>query len=443
MRRVVILCVVVRFGVVFASEAPALPPPSLAELQREALERNPAVRAAQARLEGARRAPSRLDVPPDPEISLTYLNDGVSSFTLGESEFSYLGLTWTQEMPYPGKTKRAAVVAEADAARAEVTLRQERLQARAAVGQAYAELFRIDQAAAILRESASILDVLAGAARSRYEVGGGIQENVLKAETEILRLHAETARLEQDRAAAAASLAAVLGREDAASPFGPVTALPGVTVPDDVDSVAASAVASSVLVEGARASTRRGEAALEAARFESKPDLFWSAGYQNRGDLDPMVMGMFGVRLPIHGERRQQAAALEAEDDLRAARHDLEAAELRAAAEARAVWARARRADRLVELYEKGVVVQARAAVASAQASYGVGRIDFLDLLNDLTVLLGARIEAATQQAERMQAVAALEALTGRDLIADDAESDPGAAAEGAAGARRATGGGR
>lgn len=410
----------------FASEPAPGALPSLAELQREALERNPGVRAARARLEGARRVPARLDVPPDPEISLTYLNDGVSSFTLGESEFSYLGLTWTQDLPYPGKTKRAAGVAEADITRAEVALRQERRQARAAVGRSYAELFRLDQAAAILEESAGILDVVAGAARSRYEVGGGIQENVLKAETEILRLQAETARLEQDRAAAVASLAAVLGRDAAVSPFGRVTVLPPVTVPDDADVVAADAVTSSAMVEAARAAARRGEAALEAARFESKPDLFWSAGYQNRGDLDPMVMGMFGVRLPIHAERRQQAAALEAEDDLRAARHDLEGAGLRAAAEARAVWARARRADRLVELYEKGVVVQARAAVASAQASYGVGRIDFLDLLNDLTVLLGARIEAATQQAERMQAVAELEALTGRDLIAGDAEFDAG-----------------
>ena len=131
-----------------STTAETFPAPSLAELQREALERNPAVRAAQARLAGARRAPSRLDGPPDPEISLPYLNDGVSSFTLGESEFSYLGLTWTQEMPYPGKTKHAAGVAEADAARADVALRRERLQARAAVGQSYAELFRIDQAAA-------------------------------------------------------------------------------------------------------------------------------------------------------------------------------------------------------------------------------------------------------------------------------------------------------
>jgi len=70
-----------------------------------------------------------------------------------------------------------------------------------------------------------------------------------------------------------------------------------------------------------------------------------------------------------------------------------------------------------VELYEKGVVVQARAAVASAQASYGVGRIGFLDLLNDLTVLLAAHLEAAAQAAERMQAAAVLEALTGRTLI--------------------------
>src|SRR5262249_51108123 len=100
-----------------AALAPAPPQPvtpTLADLLREADENNPAVRAAAARVEAARSLPTRAEAAPDPEVGLTYINDGTSSFTLGESEFSSLGLTWSQEHPYPGKLKRAGAVAGAD-----------------------------------------------------------------------------------------------------------------------------------------------------------------------------------------------------------------------------------------------------------------------------------------------------------------------------------------
>src|SRR5262245_6387055 len=115
-----------------AAESPPESPPAqttaaLADLLREAEESNPAVRAAEARLEAARRVPIRTEAPPDPEVGLTYVNDGVSSFTLGESEFASLGLTWSQELPYPGKRKRAGAVAEADVDLAAAEFRRTRL----------------------------------------------------------------------------------------------------------------------------------------------------------------------------------------------------------------------------------------------------------------------------------------------------------------------------
>src|SRR5262249_14701946 len=92
----------------------ASPAPPLADLLREAEENNPELGAAAAGAEAASHVPGRAATAPDPEIGLTYLNDGISQFTLGDSEFTYVGLTWSQEHPYPGKLKRAEAVAEAE-----------------------------------------------------------------------------------------------------------------------------------------------------------------------------------------------------------------------------------------------------------------------------------------------------------------------------------------
>jgi cobalt-zinc-cadmium efflux system outer membrane protein len=100
---------------------------------------------------------------------------------------------------------------------------------------------------------------------------------------------------------------------------------------------------------------------------------------------------------------------------------------LRTRATVRELVSRVERADRLLLLFGQGVVPLAQSALESARASYGVGRIGFLDLLNDVTVVLNARQEMAAQESERIQALAALEPLLGRELIRVPAgQGEPG-----------------
>jgi outer membrane protein TolC len=382
--------------------APA--PPDLAALVAEAQDSSPSLRAAAARLEAVRRLPSQAEALPDPEISVSYVNDGLSSITLGDTEFSNLALG------------RSADIARAEIEVADKDLQRLKLEVASAVKTGYADLYRLDRTAVILEEIRTVLESLAQAARSRYEVGQGIQESVLKALTELVRLEAEQARVLHDRRAAEAALNAVVGR-GAATPIGPVTALPEVPPPGDAEDLGEAAVAASPDIGRLEAAVRAAEAGLERARLDLKPDLIWSAAYQYRGSIDPMVMGMFGLRLPLYRKSKQAHAVLQADSTLVAARHDLADRRVRTRAMVRKLQSRAERAGRLIMLYEQGVIPHARGALESAQASYGVGRIAFIDLLNDVTVLLNARIELATQEADRLQALAALEPLVARELV--------------------------
>ena len=389
---------------------------NLTLLLREALGASPALRAAEARLEASRHLPSQAEAPPDPEVSLAYLNDGYSSFTLGDTEFSNLALTWTQEVLYPGKREGSALVAQAGIEIAGRELERLRLEVGAAVKSGYADLYRLDRTTALLEETQSVLESLAQAARTRYEVGEGIQENVLKAMTEIVRLEAEQVKVAQDRVAAEARLNAVLGRS-AGAPIGAALRLPEGSLPDSVDNLAEAAAGAAPEILALEAAVRGAQAMEERARLDLKPDFIWSASYQYRGDFDPMLMGMFGLRLPIYRDRKQAAALLQAGSEVIAARHSLQDLQVRTRASVRELVARAERAARLMVLYEQGIIPQAGGALDSAQASYGVGRIAFIDLLNDLTILLEARIELAAQESDRLQALAALEPLVSRELV--------------------------
>ncbi|HKB07194.1 MAG TPA: TolC family protein [Candidatus Polarisedimenticolia bacterium] len=412
----VFLWVLIPVSIVRAAEIPAAVPADLSALLEEAETGNPAIRAAGARLEGARLVPSQVQAAPDPEVSIAYVNDGYSSFTLGESEFSTLGFTWTQEVPYPGKLKQSEEAAMADVAASEKERERIRLEVRSMVKIEYAELYRLDRTRAILEDTKSVLDSLAQAARRRYEVGQGIQESVFKAQTEILRLEAELARVAQDRKAAESRLNAALGRSTSTT-IGPATRLPAGALPAEPEALADAAVGASPAVAALQATVRSRATHVERARLDLKPDFLWSASYQNRGGLDPMVAGMFGMRLPIHRSNKQSQAVRQAESELLAAQHDLADLQLRTRSNVRELVSRVQRAEQILALLEQGVIPQARGALESARASYSVGRLGFLDLLNDLVVLLDARTDLATQESERVQSLAALEPALSRDLL--------------------------
>ena len=404
-----------------------LPPADLAALLLEAQERSPVILAAAARLEAAGRIPSQAGALPDPEASVGYTNDGLSGFTLGDREFSTLRLTWTQQMPYPGKRGRAAEVATFGAERTGRDLERTRLEVASAVKSAYADLYRLDRTGAVLEENRSVLESFVQVARRRYEVGEGAQESILKAQTAVLRLEAEQARVAQERRSTELRLSAAVGRV-ADGRIGRAESLPGSALPDDRAALFEEAAAASPEIGGLRAAVRQGEAGLQLARLNLKPDFLWSAAYDYRGGLDPMVTGMFGLRLPAWRQRKQAQAVAQTESELAAAQRDLEDRRLRIRAEVGDLVSRVERAERLLALFGQGVVPQARRTLESARASYGVGKVDMLDLLTDLTAVLGSEIEYVSQEAERFQALAALEPLLGRELIAvaADAGEAPG-----------------
>jgi outer membrane protein, heavy metal efflux system len=399
-----------------AAVEPSPPPLDPGALLREAMQNSPAIKAAQARLEASRHAAPQAEASPDPEVSVAYINDGLTSFTLGESEFSQLSLNWRQEIRPSRKRRQAREVATRGAEVAEKESERTRLQVRFAVKSAYAELLRLDQTAAVLEELRAVLVALEETTRRRYEVGQGIQESVLKAQTAILSLEAESTRVAQDRLVAEARLNAAVGRSPG-TPVGPAQIPLTGDLPQEAELQSAPGFAASPELEILEAEVGRSQAAAELARVEQKPDYLWSAAYQYRGDLDPMVMGMFGWRLPFHRAQKQAQALAQAESDLTAAQQELAEGRIRTQSEARQMVASAQRARRLLSLYDDGILPQAANTLESARASYSVGRIGLQDLLSDLKVLLEARKDRAALEAEWIQAVAALERVLGVELL--------------------------
>lgn len=392
------------------------PPADLAAMLDELDGANPELLAQEARARAALQVPGQLEALPDPRLSVSYTNDSLDGFTLGSSEFSNLTVGWEQEVPYRAVREQAAGVARAEAEVTRLSAQTLRARLRARVVALYADLHRIDATSELMRASRDVLTADLETARVRYESGQGIQEGLLRAQTEISRVDLELERVRRERRGVEIALNEALGHRNDTS-IGPAGALPAGGLPEDMDSILGAAAAGAPEVREAGGRTLKAEAAVENARVGTKPEFSWLAAYQYRGGLDPMVMGGFGVRLPVWKDRKQLRGIAQSEADLEAARRDGERATLRARADALSYANDVTSAERSLRLYREALLPEDAAALDAARAAFSAGKAEMRLVLDDVRRLLGDRIDAIAIESRRTQSLAALEAVTGASLL--------------------------
>jgi outer membrane protein TolC len=76
----------------------------------------------------------------------------------------------------------------------------------------------------------------------------------------------------------------------------------------------------------------------------------------------------------------------------------------------------AKTSERLLAMYEQGVIPQSAASLESALAGYQTGKVDFLTLINNLMILLNQEMDYYRELSSQVKAVARLEELSGVKL---------------------------
>jgi outer membrane protein TolC len=101
----------------FALPASAQQATPLAQLIQEAKANNSGIAAADHGARAARMVPAQKSVLPDPSFTVQQFSVGSPRPFAGytNSDFAYIGVGASQELPYPGKLRLRAEVAERDA----------------------------------------------------------------------------------------------------------------------------------------------------------------------------------------------------------------------------------------------------------------------------------------------------------------------------------------
>jgi outer membrane protein, heavy metal efflux system len=418
-RSSVLLVLVVLLGTcmpALAAEERAGQVVDLEHLIHEALEHNPEIQAAQQRYRAAQARPSQAGSLPDPMIEGAYHNEPITPFTLGESDFSFLRFGVSQEVPFPGKRALREGIASQEAEREGQMLRATTLSVTTRLKTAYDEFAFTHRALEILQRNKGFLLDLQKSAEARYQVGQGIQQDVIKAQVEVSLLTSRLLQLEQKREGLSATINGLLNRSPLVS-LGAPTPLQKSRLTPTMEELRELALEHSPELKGADVVLTRNELSLSLARREYYPDLVFKADYMNKAARLPEWEIGVGVKVPLYFWRKQRYGVVEATESVGEARSARQTALQTVLARIKELYTQARTAEQLTTLYQTAIIPQSRLSLESSSAGYAVGKVDFLTLLNTILVLREAELSYEEQLTEFEKSVAQLEETVGTPVI--------------------------
>src|SRR5262245_59632667 len=391
---------------------------SLQSLVTEALEQNPEIIAMRRNFDMMRSRVPQAKALPEPMLSYSHMGNPVPfpPFDVQDGDpSSGRALSFSQEIPFPGKLATKGKMANAAAEAEWWAYEQTRLNVVAEVKDAYFDIYYILKAIETVTKNKDLLEKFAKIAEASFAVGKGIQQDVLKAQVEISKLIDQLTVLEQRRQTAEARLNSLLFRE----PETPV-GIPEEIKPRDFTYGLAElnelALTSYPTLKAQRRRIDREQYGVELAKKDFYPEFSVGLTYFNRPGMPEMYGVNVGMKLPLYFWQKQRPAVAEATAGAAAEKQRLENITTLLFFRIKDHYLAATTAERLVKLYGTTIIPQSSLALESAIAGYEAGKVDFLTLLDNLMTLRNYELSYYEQLSNVEKAIAALEPLVGVTL---------------------------
>jgi len=394
------------------SQSSALPV-SLKDLIREAEHNSPNIAVAEHGYEAATYVARQAFALPDTQVTLQHLSVGSPRPFAGytNSEFAYLGLGASQEIPYPGKRGLRGQVANREADVRHVQIESVRRTVTDKVKAAYFRLAYLQQTLSVLERNDQLLKDVEKIVESRYRVGQGNQQEVLKSQLQSTKILQEITMHHREEGQLEAQLKQLLNRPQD-SPDIQTELLTPRTLTYSASELLGLAKQQNPDVQTQQAVLAKTESQVELAKKEFRPDFAVQYMYQNTDrKFRDYYMAGFSITLPNRGRRKAELAEAEATRDQ--ANKQLEAEIQQRLAEVQDQYVVAQTSAEQLKIYKGGLIPQSNATFQSSLAAYQSNRQDFETLLSSFRDVLNLEIEYQRELAEHEVALARIEMLTG------------------------------
>ena len=418
----------------------------LDQLIEEALSNNPDLKAARERADAYRERPPQAASLEDPRITLGFSNLPVDDFDFNKQDMTQKVVSLSQEIPLPGvlSLKKENATQEAYAMGKRAREFESILVKR--VKKTYFGLYFVNKAIAITEANRRLLEKFVEITETKYSVGRGIQQDVLKAQVELSKVEEKIINLAQKKATIKAELNTLLNRP------------PEISLPEPPDIKKTSftygleelqkmAEEDRPALKDVEHLIKSREVAYKLAKKDYLPSLTFTASYGQRDDRlrsrpvratvtpvggesqDVTVLSatdrdrpdffsfMVGFKVPLWFHSKQSRKVRENLTLVSEAKSRYEALKNEIFFGIKDNLEREKRGAKLIELYLQEIIPQAKASLDSAMAAYEVGSVDFITLLDSQLTLFNYQLSYHQVLAGYEKDLAELEAVVGKRLF--------------------------
>lgn len=273
---------------------------------------------------------------------------------------------------------------------------------------AWYELAAADSEGAATKQVRDVVNAVVGAARSRYEVGTGIQADVIRSQLRLSEIDHQLLTLEGRRNTAEARLLAQLGL--------PLTTdIPELHLPHATEQSALPSLPvvpenhPALMAIAAEVDQRDQE--IQLARLLARPDWNLEASYGLRTEQADMFSVVARVELPLRKETRIEPQVRAAIAEREAAVQRREILRRRILEDLGIARSAHDEATKQLQFHEQVLVPQARLAFESTLAAYQAGKDNFESVLSSEAAWLELQIDFYEFLARHIKAVTDFEAL--------------------------------
>jgi outer membrane protein TolC len=385
--------------------------PVLDGLVDEALKNSPEIQASQARIEAARLRIPQVKSLPDPLFMFGYQNEGFDRYSYGQEQGSQWMFSASQQFLFPGKSALKGEMAARDAESMEAMHELLKLKTIARVKELYYDLFLAYKNIDLLKDKRDLFIRIENITLARYAAGKAMQQEVLMAQTEKYMLLEKEEMLNQKIQSLGAMLRAAIGRDKGQleRPNEPVYQ----SFPMEIDEAVDLALQHSPEIKSRGKMLEAAETKLLMAQKEYFPDFALSGSYFNRsGDFKDMWSATATINVPLYFLSKQRPAVLEAKSTIRQAKQEIEAVKLMIAAALRDNYSMLRSAEKLMNIYKKGLIPKNTQDFEQSLAGYSTGKTEAINVISRLKTLLDYEAQYWNQFVEREKAISRLNAIT-------------------------------
>lgn len=414
----------------------------------EALAHNPEIAASQNKKEAMWKRPPQAKAWEDPQITLGVGNVPVDDFEFNKIDMTQKEVSISQQIPFPGVTSLKEKIAIQEAKSTDQEFANTQFQVVKAVKEAYAELYVVNAHIRTANKNKGLLQKFIDIARAKYEVGKGLQQDILKAQVEHSKFIERLIGLEQKQATLIAEFNRLLGRDPSAALTG-TPSLQKKSFPYTAEELERMALENNPVLISMQNVIERNEADHKLAKKMYVPSFNVTAAYglrenytlnqppytatlvnpdgtsnqvqvrtpSQRAERDDVFSFFVGMNIPIWFHSKQNKKVAETNLLIGEAKSQYEALKNEMFYRIRDLVAKEARGTKLIELYQTGIIPQATQSLESAIAGYEVGTIDFLALLDTQVTLCNYEVQVSEELSSYEKYLAELEVVVGKRLF--------------------------